>query len=53
MNNVEGRLSAFTKSLYATNVLVFGYNVGAAKSIGKNWEVAQILVLPVDGTIFL
>ena len=50
MSSGEGCLSAFTNSLVATNILVVGDNIGAAKSVGKNCAVAQFMIRPVDGT---
>ena len=49
VNSGKGCLSAFTNSLAAANILIFGDNICAATSVGKNCAVAQVLILPVDG----
>ena len=53
VNSGEGCLSAFTHSLAATNILLVGYNIGAATSVGKKFAVAQILIPPVGETKYL
>ena len=53
VNSGEGFLCAFTNSLAATNILVVGNKIGAAKSVGRNCALAQIMTPPVDGKKFL
>ena len=53
VNSGKGCLSTFTNSLYASNILVVGDNIGAATYVRNNCAAAQVLIPPIDGTLFL